>query len=77
MHVVCLSDGICHGVRRVFADDGPGIADLDLGLALTDGDTTGGGRGLGLSSAKRLVDEFDIDTKHGDGTVVVIVKWKR
>ncbi|MET0857115.1 MAG: ATP-binding protein [Telluria sp.] len=75
VHVVCLADGVRHGVRLVFADDGPGIA--DLGLALTDGYTTGGGLGLGLSGAKRLVDEFDIDTKHGEGTVVVIVKWKR
>ena len=53
------------GVRIVFADDGPGIADLDL--ALTDGYTTGGGLGLGLSGARRLVDEFDIDTAVGAG----------
>jgi serine/threonine-protein kinase RsbT len=75
VHIVCLSDGIRHGVRLAFADDGPGIADVRL--ALTDGYTTGGGLGLGLSGAKRLVDEFDIDTKLGEGTVVVIVKWKR
>ena len=53
------------GVRIVFADEGPGIADLDL--ALTDGYTTGGGLGLGLSGARRLVDEFDIDTAVGAG----------
>ncbi len=75
VHVICLTDGFRQGVRLVFADDGPGI--VDLGLALTDGYTTGGGLGLGLSGAKRLVDDFDIDTKHGEGTVVVIVKWKR
>ncbi|MDB5936535.1 MAG: anti-sigma regulatory factor [Massilia sp.] len=75
VHVVGLSDGFRHGIRLVFADDGPGIADVKL--ALTDGYTTGGGLGLGLSGAKRLVDEFDIDTRHGEGTVVVIVKWKR
>jgi serine/threonine-protein kinase RsbT len=74
-HVISLSDGFRQGVRLAFADDGPGIADLKL--ALTDGYTTGGGLGLGLSGAKRLVDEFDIDTRHGEGTIVVIVKWKR
>ncbi|GGJ74839.1 anti-sigma regulatory factor [Pilimelia anulata] len=63
------------GVRIVLADDGPGIADLDL--ALTDGYTTGGGLGLGLSGARRLVDEFDIDTGPGRGTRVSIVKWAR
>ncbi len=75
VHVICLSDGFRQGVRLAFVDDGPGIA--DLALALTDGYTTGGGLGLGLSGAKRLVDEFDIDTRPGEGTTVVIVKWKR
>ena len=75
VHVIGLSDGIRHGIKLAFADDGPGIADLTL--ALTDGYTTGGGLGLGLSGAKRLVDEFDIETRHGEGTVVVIIKWKR
>ncbi len=63
------------GLRIVFADDGPGIADLDL--ALTDGYTTGGGLGLGLSGARRLVDEFDIDTAAGQGTRVTVTKWAR
>ena len=75
VHVICLSDALRQGVRLAFVDDGPGIA--DLALALTDGYTTGGGLGLGLSGAKRLVDEFDIDTRPGEGTTVVIVKWKR
>ena len=70
-----LADGPRCGVRLVFADDGPGIADLKL--ALTDGYTTGGGLGLGLSGSKRLVDEFDIDTRPGEGTAVCITKWKR
>jgi serine/threonine-protein kinase RsbT len=63
------------GVRVGFSDDGPGIADVDL--ALTDGWTTGGGLGLGLSGARRLVDEFDLTSKTGSGTSVVVVKWSR
>lgn len=64
-----------HGVRIMFADRGPGIADVDL--ALTDGYTTGGGLGLGLSGARRLVDEFEIDTQWGQGTRVTVTKWAR
>ncbi|MFJ7325476.1 anti-sigma regulatory factor [Streptomyces cyaneofuscatus] len=63
------------GVAAVFADSGPGIPDVDL--ALTDGWTSGGGLGLGLSGARRLVDEFDLDTEAGRGTTVSIVKWAR
>ncbi|HET8661837.1 MAG TPA: anti-sigma regulatory factor [Micromonosporaceae bacterium] len=63
------------GVRAAFVDDGPGIADLEL--ALTDGYTTGRGLGLGLSGARRLVDEFELDSKPGAGTRVTIVKWAR
>ncbi|MEV4753564.1 ATP-binding protein [Micromonospora sp. NPDC049559] len=63
------------GIRIAFIDDGPGIADLDL--ALTDGYTTGGGLGLGLSGARRLVDEFDIETAVGQGTRVTVTKWSR
>jgi serine/threonine-protein kinase RsbT len=63
------------GVRVVFADDGPGIADLDL--AFTDGYTTGNGLGLGLSGARRLVDEFDIETAAGKGTRITVTKWAR
>jgi serine/threonine-protein kinase RsbT len=70
-----LDDGLRRGVQLVFADDGPGIADLDL--ALTDGYTTGGGLGLGLSGARRLVDEFEIDSRPGEGTAVAVLKWKR
>ncbi|MFZ6876371.1 ATP-binding protein [Undibacterium sp. Di27W] len=75
--VVCMKlyDGVRDGVRLVFGDDGPGIADLSL--ALTDGYTTGGGLGLGLSGAKRLVDDFEIDTRVGEGTAVSITKWKK
>jgi serine/threonine-protein kinase RsbT len=63
------------GIRIVFADEGPGIPDLDL--ALTDGYTTGGGLGLGLSGARRLVDEFDITTEVGRGTSITVTKWCR
>ncbi|HEX3514178.1 MAG TPA: ATP-binding protein [Trebonia sp.] len=63
------------GVKLHFTDEGPGIPDLDL--ALTDGWTTGGGLGLGLSGARRLVDEFELDSQPGTGTSVVVVKWSR
>lgn len=63
------------GLRIRFVDDGPGISDLQL--ALTDGYTTGGGLGLGLSGARRLVDEFEIDSAPGKGTQVAITKWGR
>jgi serine/threonine-protein kinase RsbT len=46
-------------------------------MALRDGYTTGGGLGLGLGGSKRLVDEFEIDSRPGEGTAVVVVKWKR
>jgi serine/threonine-protein kinase RsbT len=63
------------GVKLHFTDEGPGIADVDL--ALTDGWTTGGGLGLGLSGARRLVDEFELNSKPGAGTSVMVVKWSR
>ena len=70
-----VENGRRSGIRIVFRDEGPGIPDLDL--ALTDGYTTGGGLGLGLSGARRLVDEFDIDTAVGQGTSVTVTKWCR
>lgn len=70
-----IHNGRRAGVRVSFVDEGPGIADLDL--ALTDGYTTGGGLGLGLSGSRRLCDEFDIDTAAGQGTRVTVVKWAR
>jgi serine/threonine-protein kinase RsbT len=63
------------GVKLYFTDEGPGIA--DIGLALTDGWTSGKGLGLGLSGARRLVDEFELNSKPGAGTSVVVVKWSR
>ena len=63
------------GIRAVFTDSGPGIPDLEL--AMTAGWTSGSGMGLGLSGAKRLVDEFDITTEVGRGTSVTATKWSR
>jgi serine/threonine-protein kinase RsbT len=63
------------GLRAIFSDQGPGIEDLDA--ALGDGYSTGGTLGLGLPGARRLVDEFAIDTAPGAGTRVTIVKWQR
>jgi serine/threonine-protein kinase RsbT len=62
------------GIRLVFEDQGPGIADIEL--ALTDGYTSGNGMGLGLSGAKRLSNEFEIWSEVGAGTRVSIVRWK-
>ena len=69
-----LNDSNRRGVRLTFTDQGPGI--LDIALALKDGYTTGTGMGLGLGGAKRLVNEFDIVSRAGEGTRVSITKWK-
>lgn len=63
------------GLRVSFADSGPGIADLEQ--AMTDGYTSGGGLGLGLSGSRRLVDDFKIETAAGEGTRVTVIKWAR
>jgi serine/threonine-protein kinase RsbT len=71
-----ISDGSRRlGARGSFIDHGPGISDIDQ--AMTVGYSTGGGLGLGLSGARRLVDEFEIDSTPGEGTRVVITKWGR
>ena len=62
------------GVRITFEDKGPGIADVTL--ALRDGYTTGGGLGLGLGGAKRLVHDFELRSEAGQGTTIVITRWK-
>lgn len=66
--------GANRGVRLTFEDHGPGIADLEL--AMKDGYTTGGGLGLGLSGARRLSNEFEIDSRPGEGTRVTITRWR-
>jgi serine/threonine-protein kinase RsbT len=69
-----LEDGARRGLRLVFEDHGPGIADVEQ--ALRDGFTTGGGLGLGLGGARRLVNDFQIDSEPGRGTRITVVKWK-
>jgi len=72
--VETVNDGARRGLRLSFEDNGPGIADISL--AMKDGYTTGGGLGLGLSGAKRLSNEFSIASAVGEGTRVVITRWK-
>ena len=62
------------GLRLTFEDQGPGIPDIQL--ALKDGYTTGGGLGLGLGGARRLVNDFEIQSAPGQGTRVTIIRWK-
>ena len=66
--------GSKRGLRLTFEDKGPGIEDIER--ALTDGFTSGSGLGLGLSGAKRLSNEFEIHSVVGEGTRVVIARWK-
>lgn len=69
-----LTEGVRTGLRLHFEDKGPGIPDMSL--AMTDGWTSGGGLGMGLSGSKRLVNEFEIRTGVGQGTCVSITRWK-
>jgi serine/threonine-protein kinase RsbT len=69
-----LQAGSRAGLRVDFVDQGPGIPDIDE--ALRDGFTSGSGMGLGLGGAKRLVNDFEIDSKLGEGTRVSITRWK-
>ena len=69
-----LLEGNRKGLRLSFEDEGPGIP--DLALAMKDGWTSGSGLGMGLSGAKRLVNDFDLHTEVGKGTRVMIARWK-
>ena len=69
-----LNNDSRRGLRLTFSDEGPGIVDMEQ--AMKDGFSTGGGLGLGLGGAKRLVNEFLIDSRPGRGTTVVITRWK-
>lgn len=74
VRIELLHSGIRKGVRLTFEDAGPGIPDIEL--ALKDGYTTGSGLGLGLSGARRLSNEFAIESQPGEGTRVTIARWK-
>nr|WP_322708654.1 anti-sigma regulatory factor [Nostoc sp. ChiSLP03a]MDZ8209754.1 anti-sigma regulatory factor [Nostoc sp. ChiSLP03a] len=69
-----LQEGRRRGLRLTFEDRGPGISDIEL--ALKDGFTTGSGLGMGLGGAKRLASEFEIQSVVGEGTRIIIVRWK-
>jgi len=68
------AEGARNGLRLTFIDEGPGIPNLEL--AMSDGWTSGNGLGMGLSGARRLVNEFEIDSQVGAGTRVSITRWK-
>jgi serine/threonine-protein kinase RsbT len=69
-----LDYGLRKGLRLIFEDQGPGIPDIEL--ALKDGYTSGSGLGLGLGGAKRLSNEFEIQSRPGEGTRITITRWK-
>ena len=68
-----LSNAAHRGLQLTFRDHGPGIADVEL--ALQDGYTSGSGLGLGLGGARRLANEFEIESRPGEGTRVRIIRW--
>src|ERR1700753_1122370 len=74
VEIARLSEGVRKGLRLTFSDHGPGISDLEK--ALTDGYSTGGGLGLGLRGARRLSNEFTIDSAPGKGTRIMIARWR-
>jgi serine/threonine-protein kinase RsbT len=74
MTLEALNEGPRRGLRLTFEDRGPGIP--DIALAMRDGYTTGKGLGLGLGGAKRLCNEFKLESTPGEGTKVVLVRWR-
>ena len=74
VRLTLLQEGIRKGLRVVFEDHGPGIP--DIALAMKDGYTSGSGMGLGLGGAKRLVNDFEIVSKPGEGTRITITRWR-
>lgn len=74
MELALVLNGTRRGIRLTFSDRGPGIP--DIAQALRDGYTTGSGMGLGLGGSKRLMSEFEIDTKPGGGTTITAIRWK-
>ncbi|HWP43351.1 MAG TPA: anti-sigma regulatory factor [Blastocatellia bacterium] len=73
VEIRCIRQNECSGLQVKFEDEGPGIA--DIALAMTDGYSTSRGLGKGLPGARRLVDEFEIESDAGIGTRVIIRKW--
>ncbi|MEU3842516.1 anti-sigma regulatory factor [Streptomyces sp. NPDC028635] len=73
VHTLPLISGRARGLRLTFSDQGPGIPDIER--ALSDGYTSGGGLGMGLGGARRLVHEFAIDSTPGAGTTVTVASW--
>lgn len=69
-----VNKGRENGIRLVFKDEGPGIADVNL--AMKDGYSSGKSLGLGLPGTKRLVSEFRIESAVGKGTTVTVIRWK-
>ena len=74
LRLTVLRNGVRRGVRLVFEDQGPGIADIER--AMSDGYTSGSGLGLGLGGARRLCNEFEIDSSPGQGTRITLARWK-
>ena len=73
MLVETFAENDRRGVRLTFEDQGPGIVDLEQ--AMTDGFTTNGGLGLGMSGSRRLVNEFEVVSRPGEGTRVTVTQW--
>jgi serine/threonine-protein kinase RsbT len=74
LQIELLREGARRGLRLTFADQGPGIPDLER--AMTDGYTTGNGLGLGMSGAKRLCNEFAVKSTPGEGTTITLARWR-
>lgn len=74
VELALLVNGVRRGLRLRFSDQGPGIP--DVALALKDGYSTGPGMGLGLGGSRRLMNEFEIETRPGGGTTITTVRWK-
>ena len=72
--ILLRNESMRRGIALVFSDQGPGIPNVDL--ALTDGYTSGGGLGMGLTGSRRLMNEFSLETELGKGTRVTVIKWK-
>lgn len=75
IEIIRVYKGDIQGISIIASDEGPGIADVRK--VMDDGYTTSGGLGAGMPGVKRLMDEFDITTKSGEGTTITTIKWAR